>query len=665
MSHKLFIVESPAKAKKIQGYLGPEFKVVASVGHIRDLPKDEMGVSAPDHQPDYQVTSDKTKQGGYIRSLAKSASCVYLATDMDREGEAIAWHLQQVIGKHDYMRLRFASITKSAILESLKNTSKLDYPMFLAQQGRRVIDRYAGYMTGAALKQKTKKFIAAGRVQTPALRLIVEREIDIESFNSVEHHGVIANTKHNSENVWQMTWDHRAFIKDGDALIVDRHIPDLIIQSVTSAKVTQVTKKPAYRHPQSPLTTSKMQQAANNLFGMDASVVMRGAQKLYEAGLITYHRTDNPNLSDEAVGEINAFLRARGVDDCILEKPRTWKTPEGAQEAHEAVRPVDFNLAVADMADSFNDSERRLYQLILRAAIASQMKSAEYEATIIEAKAMQSVSGVDQDVVFLARGRRLVFDGWLRLMKSDPTEEKKEGDENQSLPAVGNGDEIVFDSLSVQTKNTKPPSRFTTASLIKTLEKEGIGRPATYASILEGLVKRDYVEVKKKQFLPTVGGRYLNSIMSDAFCFSDIAFTRELESKLDRLALGQADYKTLVQEFYDTLSTEISVFEMTELSEPVPVEEVVTYDCPSCKEGQLSLRSGKKGKFWGCSKYPDCSYVAENVRGKPREFYICPSCEKSHLRRIKGKKGFFWGCSDFANGCKASYQDKRGKPICD
>ena len=661
MSQKLFIVESPTKARKIEssGYLDSSWKVVASSGHIRDMPSKGMNVEAPDFVPVYEIISSSAKTVGWIRKLAASAESVWLATDDDREGEAIAWHLKQVIGQHQYHRVTFREVTKAAIQSAIQSPGQVNYPYVLAQQARRVIDRLAGYTVSPALRSKTGAALSAGRVQTPPTRMIVEREEAIDNFVSVEHYGLTAVTMHNSETPWSLSWDAKDVLDKEQPYLLDPTIPQAIKANVRQVVVIDYQAKSAYRNAPPPLVTSTLQQAGNNKLNLGVEETMKAAQFLFESGLITYHRTDDPNLSDEAIEMIHAYLKSSGHEALISETKNTWKSKEGSQDAHEAIRAVDFNVPKVDTGNPHADA---IYRLIWRSAVCSQMRPAKYDTRVIKCESVTSVDEIGKPATFDAKGRRVLDQGWMSMMGADPTQEDADKADSD-VPIVAVGQVVDLTELMIETKHTRPPARFTEASLVKALEKEGIGRPSTYASILSILKSREYISIDKKKLIPTDTGRLIHSLTKDYFSFAEIPFTRELEETLDQLAQGKQNYEILVGKFYSQLQQDMTLF-----NEKVEAVKAITptVDCPKC-DGQLARKKGGKGFFWGCANYPECTHTANDDRGKPAAEYACPTCNKGKLHRKKGtskagKKYDFWSCDQFRDGCKATFDNNRGKP---
>lgn len=661
---KLMIVESPNKTKKIASYLGKGWFVEASFGHIRDLPLHAIGVSAPDYLPTYEVPERSKKQAAKLKDLAKKVNEIWLATDPDREGEAIAWHLNQLLGKGKTVRrVTFTEITESAILKAVSQPREIDEDLVNAQQARRVLDRLYGYKLSPALSDRlSQQGVSAGRVQTIALRLIVDRELEIRNFKKTSHFGVQVDYEG-----WSAKWDTKPLVTDDCPYILDRSIAEQVLSIAEQELIVSDFKKTQQqRKPPAPLITSTLQQAAANRLNMSVSATMAAAQKLFEEGLITYMRTDNPNLSAEGIAAAQAFLRSVGQDAHIADPPHKWASKEGAQEAHEAIRPTDFTVRKANTGDMDADD---LYQLIWRVAIAACMKSAEYHVITIKLNTTESFTFADapnppskpEPALFTATGRELIYAGWQVLAK-DYTDEEE--DEEKMLLAnadIAEGKTIMPKSGEVLELETRAPRRFTETSLVKLLEREGIGRPATYANIIDTQLKRHYAEIKKKQFYPTELGEAVIKALVGHFDILETAYTAEMEEKLDEIATGKANYVGVVTEYDKALDNQLHDFYQANGKEHIL--------CPDCQSGYLRCINGKNGKFWGCSNYKNgCKYIAQDDNGKPMEIskeYQCPECKKGFLQKHPSKKNknkFWWGCSEYRNGCKYMTFDDDGKP---
>lgn len=653
---KLMIIESPGKIEKLSAILGDGWKIAASVGHVRDLPQKEMGVAAPDFKPSYELTERGEGVVAKLKNLVKQADSVYLATDPDREGEAISWHLQQCLKLSNPLRVTFNEITANAVKAALVAPRTIDVKRVAAQEARRVLDRLVGYMVSPELSRQTGERLSAGRVQSPAVRLVVERERAIKAFKVTNHFGAalfFADAKTSGE--WSAEWLTKPkFVTEDNPYFMDRAFAAAVAE-VKAVVVKSFDESEAKRSPPPPFTTSTMQQAASVALGLDPKAAMDAAQKLYEQGHITYHRTDNPNVSDDSLGDIYAVAVKLGLD--MADEPRKFKAPAGAQVGHPAVTPTHWEVEEAGETSD----QRALYKLIRLRAIACQLADARYAVRTVRLEAAQPVGG--KDVEFEARGRTLVYQGWLKLIAGDQTEEEDGNDKEPSnpIPVCEPGERLDVARGKLLEKKTKPPSRFTQATLVKKLESEGIGRPATYAAIMDNIVSRAYVKTDKKYLVPTATGELIVDSLVGKFEFLDLGFTRDIEESLDRIALGEAGYKAVIAKVHDQLNRELSTLQ---------VSATPKHPCPECGK-PLRRIPGKSGHFWGCSGHPDCSVTLPDEGGKPGQKkpvevsnFACVKCGKPLIHRVKkGKGGYdFWGCSGFKEGCKASYEDKKGQP---
>lgn len=629
---KLLIVESPSKAKTIGKYLGSDYKVVASVGHIRDLPKsNKKAVDIPGgFLPHYEVVSGKEKVVSEINGIAKKASEVLLATDPDREGEAIAWHIEEACGLKGAKRIVFYEITESAIRDALTRPREIDTNLRKAQEARRVLDRLVGYDLSGLIWKKVRYGLSAGRVQSPALRIIMEREREIRAFIP--------------EKYWRLSGDFKT--KSGSTIKLDcekepRDEKEVkqILKDGRAGKwsIVTVSKTEASRSPRAPFITSTLQQTASTRLGLAPSRTMSIAQKLYEKGLITYMRTDSTNLSAEARSEIVSEVKRKYGNEYAL--PRVYKTKsKNAQEAHEAIRPTHASQASAGTTDE----EKRLYKLIWARTASSQMSDARILRTKISAN-------IDSKSIpnFSANGGQTIFPGWL---KADPDA----AGEDVELPKVSEGDSIHLIELSSEERATEPPSRYTEAGLIKELEKRDIGRPSTYASIMKTLVDRGYVDRQNRTLYPTDTGDVVSSFLEQNFAnYISDTFTAEMENELDDISNGKRDYTKTLKDFYGPFTKDIKskekINKLTTLGD-APNGEL----CPKCKN-KMIIKLGKSGKFLSCSRYPDCD-GARTIDGKemegPKETgEFCPECKTGKLVERDGKFGRFVACANYPK-CK-------------
>lgn len=676
MKNKLLIVESPSKTKKIAHYLGEGWQVEASFGHIRDLPVHEIGVSAPDYAPVYEVGERSQKQVAKLKALAKEASEIWLATDPDREGEAIAWHLYELLGRGKTVkRVTFNEITESAVKKAIANPRDIDMNLVMAQQGRRVLDRLYGYKISPMLSSKLcEKGVSAGRVQSVALKLIVEREQEIQRFVATKHFGVSCQFE-TDHITWQAKWKKDDFITEDNPYITDRSEAQKVVDAADLGLiVTDYQEQEKKRKPQAPLITSTLQQAAANKLKMSVGDTMKAAQTLFEAGLITYMRTDNPNLSDEAIASLHDFLASVGQSTHIAPKPNKWKAKDDAQEAHEAIRPTDFAVKDAPISD---EHAKQLYALIRRVAIASQMADAVYKVRTATLQTTQAVNLENvpnpqtAPAIFSASGSECLYKGWQIMAADDYTDE--DGDETSSLlPQLQEQQQYKPEAVNLSDLETRSPRRYSETSLVKALEKHGIGRPATYANIIETQLKREYAVLEKRLFKPTELGKAVESALDGRFAIMDTAYTADMESQLDAVAQGCATYRDIVGHYDNALDNELADFTQATIK---PYGNVQTYPCPECKEGHLRKLKGKSGVFWGCSNYKSgCKCTRPDANGKPGEQqtkqsintdHPCPECGKGYLQRYPSKKKkntFWWGCSEYKNGCTYTTIDNVGKP---
>lgn len=650
----LVVVESPTKAKKLSQYLGKDYHVEASMGHVRDLPKSKMGVDIDhDFAPQYEVSEGRTALIAKLKKLAAQSDRVYLATDPDREGEAISWHLKDLLtgkptsksDKHapKFVRSTFHEITKDAVLDAIQHPSEINMHLVDAQQARRVLDRIVGYYLSPVLWKKVRRGLSAGRVQSVALRLIVEREKEIQAFKAEEYWEVDVNL-HALQGPLLMRvveWTGKEYkpVKQDDVTPVEKFLK----QAVYTVK--QVEKTERRRQSLPPFTTSTLQQAAANRLGWSAKQTMRIAQDLYEEGVITYHRTDSVALSAQAIDMARKFIPEEFGEKYLSPQARVFKSSaKNAQEAHEAIRPTDVR--VRDTAGKVGDEKHaKLYGLIWKRFLASQMEAAVYDQTTITADAVLGV----QEAVLRTSGSIIVFDGWMKLFPSTG---------EVVLPAVQEKEKLEFMELSAVQKFTQPPARYNDASLVKFLEKMGIGRPSTYASIISVIIDRGYVERQDKAFIPTAIGNTVAEFLVENFPKElDYKFTADMEDDLDAISRGEKKWQAVMKSFFGEFEKKVQ--EVTKDAErmKVPVEETGEM-CPDCKEGKLVVRSGRFGKFISCSRYPECKYTARLV--EKVEGVKCPECGEGDIIFKKTKRGRgFYGCSRYPKCTYATWN----KPV--
>ena len=636
---QLVIVESPTKAKTISKFLGKDFKIVASFGHVRDLPEHKFGVDIKnDFRPTYVVIPKAKGRIKEIEREAKKAKLVILSTDPDREGEAIAYHLAYLLKlgkKKPYWRIVFHEITEQAIKEALKNPRKIDMNLVNAQQARRILDRIVGYKLSPLLWRKVAKGLSAGRVQSVALRLIVEREREIQNFKPREYWTIEAILKKSQAPNSKSQKEFRALLvkKDGKKLdqfaIKNEKEAKKIVEELKEAKfkVLKVERKEAKRNPPEPFITSTMQQVSWQKFSWPAERTMEIAQQLYEMGYITYMRTDSLNLSELALKMAKDFI-LKNFGKNYYQK-RIYKTKSKvAQEAHEAIRPTDVEKTPEILAQKLNSRQLKLYDLIWRRFLSSQMTQAIFDRTEVEISA--------KNYGFLAKGQILKFDGFLKVYPMKFEEEE--------LPELEKGEILEIVKILPLQHFTQPPPRYTEATLIKELEKHGIGRPSTYAPILATIQERNYVKKdEKKRFYPTAVGFLVNDLLVKHFPeIVDINFTAKMEDNLDKIANGEKDWVETLREFYEPFNALLNK-KYKEINR-AGILEKTEKKCPKCG-AQLLIRVSKYGRFLACSNYPKCKYKfdLENTIG-----ILCPKCKKGEIVKRKSKKGkTFWGCSNY------------------
>jgi len=635
---KLLIVESPSKAKTISKYLDGKYEVRASVGHIRDLPKsNKKAIDIPGgFIPHYEISPGKEKVVSEIKSLAKKADEVLLATDPDREGEAIAWHIKEAVGLKNPKRIVFHEITKDAVQEAMKHPRDIDDNLKQAQEARRVLDRLVGYDLSGLIWKKVRYGLSAGRVQSPALRIIMEREREIRAFIP--------------EGYWVISALTQTSRKEDLSLVCseepkDEKIAEKIVTTGKKSKwlVRDVSETEAKRSARAPFTTSTMQQTASSRLGFAPSRTMGVSQKLYEAGLITYMRTDSVTLSQVALAQIYKTIESKYGKEYLQPHTFTAKS-KNAQEAHEAIRPTD----ISNMQAGINDEQKKLYRLIWQRTIASQMTDAKVMRTKIFVKV-----GTDETIPeFWANGSRLLFPGWL---SADP---EGVGDD-VILPKVSVGEELKLLDIQAEGKQTEPPSRYSEAGLIKELEKRDIGRPSTYASIIKTIEDRGYVEKINKALVPTDTGDVVSSFLENNFpnYISD-TFTAEMEDKLDKIAEGKAEYLKTLKDFYGPFLKDVKskdkIDKVNNFGEADP-----KFTCPVCS-GPMIIKLSKNGKFLSCAKYPECTgarkITGEEMEGPKQTGEKCPECKTGMVVERDGKFGRFISCSNYPK-CKFIKKD--------
>ena len=665
MTKSLVIVESPAKAKTISKYLGSDYIVESSVGHIRDLPKKaspnskrssipkdvspeekirlkaindrnrlirRMGID-PDNgwTADWQIIPEKEKVIKSLRKAAKGVDHIYLATDLDREGEAIAWHLKEALGpnKYEYSRVRFNQITKSAIIDSFEDPKEIDLDLVKAYRARRFLDKVIGFELSPLLWKKIARGLSAGRVQSVALRVLDERERLIQEFIP-EEFWEVSMTLIKDELIIPFSLNRKKsqpLLKEEEA----RNIHELIENS--DLTIHEIIQKPVKVKPRAPFITSTLQQAASTKLSFTVKRTMRVAQKLYEAGHITYMRTDAPSLSKESIQDARNFIGERVGEKYLTNAPRIYSSTENAQEAHEAIRPTNAYMTADDLMNQ-TEEEKRLYQLIWQQYIASQMPDAEYLSTSAKINI--------EEYVFSAKGREVVFDGYTKI--SQPIK----SDDEDILPPLNEGESLNLNEIKLDQKFTKPPSRYSEAALVKELEKKGIGRPSTYANIISTIQDRGYVEIQNRRFFVKKIGHIVAERLIESFDdIMDYEFTANLENNLDKVAQGELDWKNVLDDFYSAFQKDLVSASMEDGGMRSNKPTTTNLVCPDCSSPNMVIRNSSNGVFLGCSAYEntgddkckktlnlvsgdeaisvDDNEEAENLLIKKR----CPKCETS------------------------------------
>ena len=646
MADKLIIVESPSKANTIKKFLGSNVKVVASMGHVRDLPKSKLGIDVEhDFEPQYINIRGKANLINSLKKDAKNAKVVYLATDPDREGEAIAWHLAYLLGipEDAVCRVTFNEITKETVKESMKKPRKIDKNLTDAQQARRVLDRIVGYKISPILWKKVKRGLSAGRVQSVAVKLIVDRENEIENFIPEEYWNILATLSKNDDK-----FIARFYGKDGKKIeLHKKEEVDEILQNLKNAKyiVTDVKKGEKKRTPAPPFTTSTMQQEASRKLSFPIRKTMQVAQRLYEGvkvadrgtvGLITYMRTDSTRISEEARNAAKVHITNKYGANYY--ENRYYKTKAGAQDAHEGIRPTYVDLEPEKIKDSLTPDEFKLYRLIYNRFIASQMAPAVYDTISANIDA--------NNYNFRASGQTLKFKGFMTLYVED-RDDKSNEDEESHMPDLIKGEEVKKEKLDAKQSFTEPPPRYTEASLVKALEEKGIGRPSTYATIISTILDRRYVQKEQKQLVPTDLGKVVNKLLTENFKeIINVEFTADIENQFDEIAEGKEPWKQVIREFYTPFEQEVEKVDK-ELDHVKLEEEVTDIPCEKCGR-MMVVKYGKYGKFLACPGYPEC----KNVKPFVEKIDVpCPVCGgEVHVRKTKrGKK--YYICENNPKSC--------------
>lgn len=665
---KLIIVESPTKARTLSRFLGKGYFIEATMGHIKDLPKSTLGVDVEKNfKPEFSPVPKRLGTIKDIKALAKKANRIYLATDPDREGEAIASHVEEILSEKRVLkkgtlisRIVFHEITKEAVEEAIANPKKVDGNLVDAQIARRVLDRLVGYKLSPLLWRKVRRGLSAGRVQTVVVKLIVEREREIEAFKVQEYWEVYVKLQKGKTPKSQFT---AQLVK---VKIANRKEADEIVGNLKKAeyRVSDVRKRQIIKNPHPPFTTSTMTQAAARIFSWSARRTMTVAQKLYEEGLITYHRTDSTNIANQAVERLRKYIKDNYGKDYLPEVPRFYKTKSKvAQEAHEAVRPTDLEITKTKDDSKYAKDMETLYSLIWKRFVACQMASSVYDETIIDVEARsftrQVKSANTWRVYFLrASGQIMKFDGWRKLFDTS----RGGGIDSREvvLPEVEKDESLKFIGIDPQQKFTEPPARYNEASLIKTLEKLGIGRPSTYAPIISTIQLRNYVEKDEGAFKSTLVGIAVNDFLVGNFNeIFEYQFTAGMEENLDEVANGKVKWTKSIGAFWEPFEKILN--KVTKNSKRVKIEvEKLGRKCPECKKGDLVIRIGRFGKFISCSNFPDCKHTEKLIQ---KIGIKCPDCNKGDVIIKNSKKGRkFFGCSRYPECKWASWRNPKVSP---
>jgi len=638
---KLLIVESPAKAKTISKYLDGEYEVVASVGHVRDLPKNnKKAIDIEDgFTPHYEISKGKEKVVASIKRLAASADEIILATDPDREGEAIAWHIAQAIKLKHAKRVVFHEITKDAVIAAMKHPRSIDMNLKTAQEARRVLDRLVGYDLSGLIWKKVRYGLSAGRVQSPALRIIMEREREIRAFKPETFWTLSGQFTNKTKHEFTLVCD----VEPKEKKEVDRIAK---IAQEESWSIIDVKETEVKRAPRPPFITSTLQQAASSRLGFSPSRTMGVAQKLYESGFITYMRTDSTNLSTAALKQITQVVAEKYGKEYFT--PRTFsKKSKNAQEAHEAIRPSD----ILKTSLGHNEEQKKLYALIWERTVASQMTDAKILRTKVSANT--TTNSIPD---FSINGSQILFDGWL---KADPRARQ----DDIELPPLKKGEVITLLHLNSEEKQTTPPTRYSEAGLVKELEKRGIGRPSTYASTIKTIVDRGYVMKDQRALVPTDTGDVVSTFLEENFMeYISDSFTADMEDKLDDIANGTREYVKTLSEFYKPFLKDVKskdkIDKITNLGEADP-----DLKCPVCG-GSMIIKLGKNGKFISCEKFPVCmgarTIDGVEIEGPKDTGELCPECGKANLIERDGRFGKFIACSRYPK-CKFLKDDPEAK----
>ena len=649
---KLIVIESPGKRETIQKYLGKDYLVMSSKGHVRDLPQKTFGVDlTKNFEPKYEILPDKKSVIEDIKEKAKKAEEVFLATDPDREGEAIAWHLAYCLGidPNSKCRIVFNEISKSAVEKALLSPRPIDLNLVDAQQARRILDRIMGYKLSPILCKKIKPRLSAGRVQSVALRLVVDREKEIERFVPEEYWNVNAMLKKNGQSL--VFKSALVEYKNKKIKLSKKEEVDTVLENLKTASyiVSSLKKTKTKSKAPAPFTTSTMQQDALNKLNMSLKRTTQAAQQLYEGielpnegkiAFITYIRTDSVRISDDAVKMAREHISNKYGDKYLPNKPNVFHVKENAQDAHEAIRPISLNRTPESIKDIAPSDAYKLYKLIYERFVACQMAEAEYDNVTAQIKA--------NDCTFKSVGKTLTFAGWTGAYKIAQDLDKEDKEENAKLPVLNEGEILDLVEIKPEQKFTKPPLRYTEATLVKAMEEKGIGRPATYAPTITVLASRQYTEKDGKNILPTDLGRSVTGFLENNFNkMINVTFTAYMETKLDEIAEDNLEWQKVIDDFWNSFKDLLinANFNAYVSPKPEPIETDVL--CDKCGNKML-VREGKYGKFLGCSNFPSCKNIMPyNEPSSPKG--ICPDCGKEVLQKRSKKGKIFYSCSGYPN----------------
>ena len=652
MAKNLVIVESPTKAKSITKMLGSNYKVRATYGHLRDLPKSKLGVDIEDNfEPKYIKVRGKAKTINALKKEAGSVEKVYLATDPDREGEAISWHLQYLLdlNDNDLNRVEFHEITKNNVKNAIKNPRKIDQNLVDSQQARRIMDRIVGYEISPILWKRVKSGLSAGRVQSVALKLIVDKQKEIDSFVPEEYWTITAKHKES-----KIEFDSEFYgTKSKKMKISNENGAEKILNRIDKDKfeVVDIQKTKKKRKPQKPYTTSTLQQDASNKLGFSTKYTMSLAQQLFEGidlgqkgrvGLITYMRTDATRLSNEIIGESLSYIKEKFGQKYASKGNSYSKKAKTSQDAHEAIRPTSIYNDPISVKEYLTDQQYKLYKLIWTRVVASQMTDYEYLST--------SISFDSNGVIFKTNGKITLFDGFMKVSNAKENE--------NILPDLKNGDIIKAIDVKKDQHFTKPPANYTEASLVKTLEEYGIGRPSTYSSTIASIISRNYVEFEQRKILPTKLGIRVNDFLQESFDdIINVEFTAKMEDELDKIAQDEVYWKDVLKSFYEGFEKDLKQVSKDRTDYKVK-DKVLNEKCPKCGH-PLAEKHGRNGKFIGCTNFPECDFTKSIIKTTGVK---CPECENGEIIEKVSKKGKrFYGCSNFPKCDYATWDPPTGE----